>query len=51
MAAGWLASDSVPPRLTASLKSWSALSTRKASASPPRTSKVKVEPGAVHCAS
>ncbi len=48
--AGWLASDSVPPKLTASLNSWSALSTRNASASPPATSNEKVEPGAAHCA-
>ena len=49
--AGWQVSDSVPPRLTASLNTCSALSTRNASASPPSTSNEKVEPGASHCAS
>ena len=49
--AGWQVSDSVPPKLTASLMTCRALSTRNASASPPRTSNEKVEPGASHCAS
>src|ERR1700733_14912302 len=46
--AGWQTKDSVPPRLTASLKTCSALSTAKASASPPRTSNAKVLPAPVH---
>ena len=50
IAAGWLASDSVPPRLTASLKIWSALRKRKAAFSPPTMSKEKVEPAPVDCA-
>ena len=48
---GWQASDSVPPRLTASLKICSRLRQANASASPPLMSKEKVEPGALHCAS
>ena len=47
VAAGWQASDSVPPRLTASLKICSAFRNANASASPPSMSKEKVEPGAV----
>ena len=50
MAAGWLASDSVPPRLMASLKICSALRKRKAASWPPDMSKEKVEPAPVHCA-
>ena len=48
---GWLASDSVPPRLTASLKICSLLRHANASASPPLMSNEKVEPAPVHCAS
>ena len=48
--AGCEASDSVPPRLTASLKMRSALRKRKASASPPLMSNEKVVPAALHCA-
>ncbi|MOA45366.1 hypothetical protein D3C78_1677590 [compost metagenome] len=50
IAAGWLASDSVPPRLTASLKICSAFRKRKAASWPPDMSKEKVEPAPVHCA-
>ena len=48
MAAGCEASVSVPPRLTASLITSSRSKTAKASASPPRTSKLKVEPAPLH---
>ncbi len=48
--AGCEASDSVPPRLTASLKICSAFSALKAAALPPFTSKEKVEPGPEACA-
>ena len=47
--AGWQASDSVPPRLTASLTICSASRTRNASTSPPLTSNENVEPAPVHC--
>ena len=47
---GWQASDSVPPRLTASLKICSRLRHANASARPPRMSNEKVEPAPVHCA-
>ena len=43
---GWQASDSVPPRLTASLKICIRLRHANASASPPLISNEKVEPGA-----
>src|SRR6516165_8370707 len=39
---------SVPPRLTASLITFSRLRTENASASPPLTSKLNVEPGPLH---
>src|SRR6516164_3001653 len=48
IAAGCEASVSVPPRLTASLITLSRSRTAKASASPPLTSKLKVEPGLLH---
>ena len=48
--AGWQTKDSVPPRLTASLKTCSALSTAKAPASPPSTSNEKVLPAPVQLA-
>ncbi len=44
IAAGWLASDSVPPRLTASLNTCKALRKAKAAFWPPLMSKEKVEP-------
>src|SRR6516162_9919323 len=48
IAAGCEARVSVPPRLTASLITLSRSRTAKASASPPLTSKLKVEPGLLH---
>ena len=48
MAAGCEARVSVPPRLTASLITSSRSRTAKASASPPLTSKLKVEPAPLH---
>src|SRR5271167_3580838 len=48
IAAGCEASVSVPPRLTASLITLSRSRTAKASASPPLTSKLNVEPGLLH---
>ena len=47
--AGWQTSDSVPPRLTASLNSSSAFRMRKPRARSSATTKAKVEPGPVHC--
>ena len=49
MLAGRLASDSVPPRLTASLKICSAFRNLNAAAWPPTMSNAKVEPAPVHC--
>ena len=49
MLAGRLASDSVPPRLTASLKICSAFKNLNAAARPPTMSKENVEPAPVHC--
>src|ERR1700676_1307222 len=49
MLAGRLASDSVPPRLTASLKICSAFKNLNAAAWPPTMSNEKVEPAPVHC--
>ena len=49
MLAGRLASDSVPPRLTASLKICSALRNLNAAAWPPTMSNENVEPAPVHC--
>jgi hypothetical protein len=49
MLAGRLASDSVPPRLTASLKICSALRNLNAAAWPPIMSNENVEPAPVHC--
>jgi hypothetical protein len=47
MLAGRLASDSVPPRLTASLKIWSAFRNLNAAAWPPTMSNENVEPALV----
>src|SRR6266481_1414064 len=49
MLAGRLASDSVPPRLTASLKICSAFKNLKAAPWPPTMSNENVEPAPVHC--
>ena len=49
MLAGRLASNSVPPRLTASLKICSAFRNLNAAAWPPTMSNEKVEPAPVHC--
>jgi hypothetical protein len=49
MIAGRLASDSVPPRLTASLKICSAFNNLNAAAWPPTMSNENVEPAPVHC--
>ena len=49
MLAGRLASDSVPPRLTASLKICSAFKNLNAAAWPPTMSNENVEPAPVHC--
>ena len=49
MLAGRLASDSVPPRLTASLMICSAFKNLKAAAWPPTMSNENVEPAPVHC--
>jgi len=47
--AGWDASDSVPPQLTASLITFRRSRTAKASTSPPFTSKPNVDPAPAHC--
>src|SRR5215510_2407720 len=47
--AGWQISDSVPPRLTASLMSWMLLRSLNATSRPPLTLKAKVEPALWHC--
>jgi hypothetical protein len=49
MLAGRLASDSVPPRLSASLKICSAFKNLNAAAWPPAMSNENVEPAPVHC--
>ena len=49
MLAGRLASDSVPPRLTASLKICSAFKNLNAADCPPTISNENVEPAPVHC--
>ena len=49
MVPGCSASDSVPPRLTASLTSFREFNSRNASASLPTTSKEIMEPGPTHC--
>ena len=49
MLAGKLASDSVPPRLIASLKICSAFKNLEAAAWPPTMSNENVEPAPVHC--
>src|SRR6516162_8082680 len=49
MLEGRLASDSVPPRLTASLKICSAFKNLNAADWPPTMSNEKVEPAPVHC--
>ncbi len=49
MLAGRLASDSVPPRLTASLKICSAFKNLNAADWPPAMSNENVEPAPVHC--
>ena len=46
--AGCEASDSVPPRLTASLKIFSAFRNRNEAGCPPLISKEKVEPAPLH---
>src|SRR6201987_2261239 len=48
MVAGRLASDSVPPRLTANLKICSAFKNLKAAACPPTMSNANVEPAPLH---
>src|SRR6202166_32235 len=49
MLAGRLASDSVPPRLTASLMICSAFRNLNAASWPPRMSNENVEPAPLHC--